>query len=659
MPTANSAGHFLSFVRPKWPARSIISFSLLLASLAMVLVVLWPLSARAAVYNPFIMVLDQKTEGKPNQTIVRFEVEKGAPGHLVRGGSFVPAEIHSKVVGATRARNRAAVREIVKQAGWNWFSGSVGWVGNAGTFAEHALAITTLEKFNGTMTNLGALLTGVQVMIDLSQGDNQQAGIDAFKGTLGFLIGKFGTAALQIANIGVVMIDQSLNEFGTTAWAEREQAWRYVYQQYYDEHFGGARTKGVSTIDLKERFEAIEARTDGGRSLDDWSVISAFYLKNTKTARQFKALLHADIEIYVNKFWDSPNFTEYASDGGWSTAGLARATSLTKEIQANLNAEHSGVLWMVLATRVLPAVQRVLIRETLQAQAAKLTKSLKDTLNQKMTIEVSAYNLTEPTRIEFMLPNGGSWRGTLKPGKSLKARITKIAFIKAGFPDTIVLHGPDGDQQKTFAIADDEAVVVFGTPKVDQIVDLSREESPLSCTVTVTEQDGHMETSTETRPAPSATRLQQGINGIGGLILGQFSPEEGWQAASPGIFEAGQMRLGAPYFEDIHSLNAPKMVETKGDLFGAFADQKYTVSRVTRHKGEFGELHKAECTSTMTLTVQGFFAEVEGKMTYVPLDRDQMQTIEDSYGNARDIVENLPGGDAIELPDLQKFVLGQ
>lgn len=653
--------------QPKRRRTPFVLFVVLLAALFGVAVAILPAGARAAVYDPFVMVLIPERDGKPNQQIVRYEVKPDAARYLVDGGGYIDATAFERLRTAAQANDQSRLKALALEEGWGWYALSAGWTGTAGTFAEHALGFTSLAKANNALTNIGGVLTVLQVGIDLAKGDNRQAGIDAYKGVTSFALSKFGSSALQLGGVAFFIIDQTLTTFGNAAWAEREAAWRHVYQRYYAFKEGEYLGTVTQQRNLVDRFRAIRARTGGGRSLNDWKVVATFYFRNARTPAKFEEYLNADIATYVAKFWNAPEFDEYSADGGWSTAGFARASSLTQAIRDKLEKEHASVITAKLIRDVLPEIQRMAVKEALEAEAKRLNEDWAKSQNESVTVEVSAYNIKAPTRFEMILPKGGSWSGTIAPGAPRKLQITKIALTLAGFPDTIVLDGPNGREEQKFKIVDDKATVVFGAPETSTVTVMSRQETALSCTIRIIEGgeglvglDGEIVgPPPETRPAPPATPVHMGVKADGTLVMGQFSAESGWQTASPGRYGEAGMSFGAPYFEDIESLSGCALARKDHDFFGAFAADTCTVTRVTSDKGPKGETRELRCTSQMTLTLKGGFSPINGVMTYMELDPKLFGQMQKGYEDAIQQMQSLPGGAGMQITDPSQFLGGQ
>ncbi len=580
-----------------------------------------------------------ENEGKPTAKVGVFEVNESAIDFLAVGGSAINVSL-DRFSGNMSASEVSALREAAALELWDWVGQSANVVGMAGTFAEHGMLYGGLSKANNAMTNIGAVLTAIQVGINLYKGETKEAAVNAFKGTLNFAIGKYGTSAMQLSSIALVAIDYSLNKFGTTAWAEREKAWRHVYRRYYAVREAGQRGTVTQQKTLAERFRAIRSRREAGRSVNDWKVVAAFYHQNAKTPEQFERWVNADIGDYVGKFWDSAQFSEYSADGNWSTAGFARSTSLTETIKTNLQREHADTIRKMLVKRVFPDLQRMIIRKTLERLVADLNETVMPELNAPVLIDVSAYDLDAPAKFVMPLPKGGQWAGTLQPGQTRQLKLTRLAYLLAGFPDTIRLEGPDGPAEKKFTVENDMATVVFGTPPVSTISVMDRTESDLSCTLTTTDRNEQVTVRTETRPAPAPTPLHFSAAPDGNAILGHFDGTA-WSLASPGRFGDAGMSLGAPYFENIVAIDGCSLARKDHDFYGTFADNQCTFTRRLIEPTGDGGTTEISCTSQVTMKLTGGFTMFNGAMVFVPMDEDFFGDLQREYEKAQDAMDGL------------------
>ncbi|MEH6740580.1 MAG: hypothetical protein V7695_18855, partial [Sulfitobacter sp.] len=235
--------------------------------------------------------------------------------------------------------------------------------GSAGTIAENVLEMGGLKNVNGAMTNLGLFMTVWQVNIDLCSGDINSAGINAYKGILGYAIGKWGSSALQVANVATFVIDVALQEFGKGAWLARTDAWRQVYTKYYRERDTGAEAGeyGVQPIwseSKEKKLTRLKAQTEGGRTINEWKFLLDYYRQKARSPGGFEALVLAEVQNYVARFWESAEFEVESRDIDSSVFGFARGASLTEGIKQKLEEEHRAKLMAVLVKKVFPEIAR-------------------------------------------------------------------------------------------------------------------------------------------------------------------------------------------------------------------------------------------------------------------------------------------------------------
>lgn len=516
-----------------------------------------PLSAPAQTGTAQRPVFDPITTrvNHPEESLVRLRLDPDLVDAL-RGRRSAAALVQSyqiSRIGQEALAEQAAIDdEQMRMEGWNQFSFWFG-MGSAGAaFAETALEFGGLSRTNAAMTNLGLLMLGWQLTLDLSRGDNTAAGTNAWRGMIGYTLGRFGTSALQIANVGMFLIDQSLQAVGTTAWAEREANWRRGYQRYYTESEASVtRSQRTETYilapTLAERVAEINSRTSGGRSMNDWRMLLWHYYRSARTPGGFRALLEREVTAYVARFWDDPFMESYLP------AGLAAGSSLTNAIRERIEAEHRRELTLRLAQEVLPDLAaRAWILE-MQARAATLTEETRDELNARRQVVVTAYGLDAPTRVSMLRPNGGSWGATLRPGQSRVLELTNLAILRAGFPDTLRLDGPDGPQEASFSLAGEErAVVVFGQPQATNVLGMAVTEGAQRCArtrrQTAQPDSDPVVVPMDPRPARAPWVLHMsGLDPVSGSgLMGRYVANQGWAEASMITMAAGGDDAASP-----------------------------------------------------------------------------------------------------------------
>jgi hypothetical protein len=144
-----------------------------------------------------------------------------------------------------------------------------------------------LSGFSNALTNVGGALSLLQVVADLSRGEPKMAGANALKNALGFAVSKFGTAALQVAFVGVFAIDYSLGKFYSEAISGREQIYIDAYTRYYSRNstYGAPNFKVKNNVDWYRTFRKIMAEAN-----------------NPKEANE---KIEKAIDDYVSYFWNS------------------------------------------------------------------------------------------------------------------------------------------------------------------------------------------------------------------------------------------------------------------------------------------------------------------------------------------------------------------
>ena len=131
-----------------------------------------------------------ENEGTIRERVVEFKINPEVKDRLASMRSFVSERGLTQMTNAQTVANAEAMHEAAAAEGWGMFNLAFGAGGAVGTMAENVLEMGGLKNVNGAMTNLGLFMTVWQVNIDLCSGDNRSAGINAYKGILGYAIGK-------------------------------------------------------------------------------------------------------------------------------------------------------------------------------------------------------------------------------------------------------------------------------------------------------------------------------------------------------------------------------------------------------------------------------------------------------------------------------------
>ncbi|MCV2894273.1 hypothetical protein [Lentibacter sp. XHP0401] len=585
-----------------------------------------PLAAEGD-FKKILMVVEN--EGSIREKVVEFKIKPEVKDRLSTMRSLVSDHGLRQMTDAQILSNREAMESAAAAEGWGMFNLGFGAGGAVGTIAENALEMGGLSNVNTAMTNLGLFMTVWQVNIDLCSGDNQSAGINAYKGVLGYAIGKWGSSALQVGNVAAFVIDVALQEFGKAAWLARTDAWRQAYTKYYTEREASAEAGeyGVQPLwseSKEKKLARVRGQTEGGRTINEWKFLLDYYRQNAKSPSGFEALVMTEVQNYVARFWSSKDFNVEKNNIDSSSWGFARGASLTDEIRQKLEDEHRAKLMAMLVKKVFPEIARLQWYRSLEGIVSDLNSKTRAELNDVIRIDIGAFNLVTPAKIVLKKPNGGEWTGSLQPNQPRTLQITKLAMLKAGWPTEISLELPDGTQTRPLAPVNDYVAISFGEPVTPLVVVYNRKETAPSCTITTIPLQGESTTRTETRPAPT-TDLDIATYPVGdatnyslSLVLGDFNGQN-WLAASPGAMGAGNtsMFFTVPRYEDISRISACEGGFLVGD---ALSQARCRVERRIDSEDENGTRTETRCTSQMTIKVKGGYITMGDEMTYVSLD---------------------------------------
>lgn len=588
-------------------------------------------------FKKILMVVEN--EGTAREKVIEFRINPEVKDRLANMRSFVSDRGLSQMTNAQTLANREAMEDAAAAEGWGMFNLGFGAGGAVGTIAENALEMGGLQNVNGAMTNLGLFMTVWQVNIDLCSGDNQSAGINAYKGVMGYAIGKWGSSALQVANVATFVIDIALQEFGKGAWLARTDAWRQVYTKYYREREADAEAGEYGEQPLwseskEKKLERIRNQTEGGRTINEWKFLLDVYRQNAHSSSGFNAMVLNEVDRYVARFWDSKDFDTEASNIDSATWGLSRGGSLTDEIKQKLEDEHRTKLMAMMVKKVFPEIARRQWYRSLEGIVQDLNDTTRAELNDVIRIDIGAFDLVAPAKIVLKKPNGGEWSGNLLPDTPRTLQITKLAMLKAGWPTEISLELPEGTQTRPLVPINDIAVISFGEPNTPMITVYDRKESALSCTVTTIPLKGERTVRKETRTAPTGDldiasyAVGSATNFSISLVMGDFNGED-WISASPGAVGKGGkgMFFTVPRYEDITKITACDGGFLAGE---GLMHATCTAERRIDIEDAKGTRTETLCTSQITLKVKGAYTTIGDKMTYIKLDGEVGDNLRDA-----------------------------
>lgn len=554
-----------------------------------------------------------QTEGAgPAQRIAAFTVNPEIYTPEAARARFAADPTMRAIREGFEAHRDARADALFRDAAWTEFSFAFDVAGEVLGQAEN-IGQLSLSNINDAMTELGLFMTIWQVSLDLANDDDRAAGSSAFRGMMAYARGKFGWPALNLFSPAIFIIDHALTSFGERAWLARTDAWRQAYVAYYREYdeTAAAAARGwlggrldLSDAEVEERVRAIRARTEGGRTRDEWLLLLYRAQQRASSPERFLAVVETELRNYVQIFWDSPQFELYSRDiqTGSGTWGFARGASLTDEIRRTLEDEHTAALMALFIREIFPRITHRNWIDATEAEVDRLNADLRPALNAPLEIVVSALDIAAPTPFEIPLPDGDGWRGLLQPGEDRVLRVTKFAWLGHGAPDRITLLRPEGVEEQPIAFdLPDRAVVQFGHPATGLIAVYRVEEADERC--------DHVYPPPSTRPPDTTHRaaprspwtLSYAVSPAGSVTIGDYDPAHGWRRAATGRPDAAGLVFAEPYFFHIASLSGC----TGGFLEGrALADAS---CRLTRSHFDVELIVPAHttCVSTAELSLIG------------------------------------------------------
>ncbi|MCF8022251.1 MAG: energy-coupling factor transporter transmembrane protein EcfT [Clostridiales bacterium] len=105
----------------------------------------------------------------------------------------------------------------LEMIGWSQALNAYGGLGSSTTLMEEVLEFSKLTGANDIMKNLGVATTVIQIMAEVSDGKYDTASQTGTKGFLSYAIAQWGSSALNVAGVGMFIIDYSLNTFAEEA----------------------------------------------------------------------------------------------------------------------------------------------------------------------------------------------------------------------------------------------------------------------------------------------------------------------------------------------------------------------------------------------------------------------------------------------------------
>ncbi len=246
---------------------------------------------------------------------------------------------------------------------WNFFNEWLGVSSNITAFSENALYMEGFKKFNNFMPEFGMSLSCFQLGIDLYTG-NYKSGVLNFTKNAGYYgIGKaFPTRAMNIAMVGVFVIDYSLNKYLNEAKSGREKLYENI---------------GIRWLTLRRR--------KGEKGKWWYKKLKKVVDSNIKNPSNISYEMNKCFKDYVNKLWD--NETEIALlHSELNSTAFTAGGGLNKKLKNKLRKELLFQLRSYNKSVVERLGKEYLIKQ--RNYAVSIKKKMIKFLNKKHKIEI-------------------------------------------------------------------------------------------------------------------------------------------------------------------------------------------------------------------------------------------------------------------------------
>lgn len=290
------------------------------------------------------------------------------------------------------------------------------------------------KSFQGSMTKLGISTACAQFAFDAYNNGltSKQTAVSAMKSTLSIAI-NFATEPIQLAYLGVGIIDLALTEVSTYAIATRYESIKNMYDEYYQRD-------GIS------------------RTVGDWrKLFKKTYKENQSKPQEALDMMNAEIDRYVQEYWEVAG----ADWNSWiesydKNAFLSKYPWPYEDDRNNISNTYKEELYSFLQT-VFHTISRDIYFDGLNAREKEL-KAMARLLNSQYAIRI-VEEVQEGDRPKWagcyarLAPLSDSadekaWTGKLDGEGGGTIRFTLLVHQRAGFPMTLELYETVDDVKK-------------------------------------------------------------------------------------------------------------------------------------------------------------------------------------------------------------------
>lgn len=281
-------------------------------------------------------------------------------------------------------------------------------------------------QFQKTMTGLGIATACAQFASDAYNNGltSRQTAMSAMKSTLSIAI-NFATEPIQLAYLGVGVIDLALTEVSAYAIDTRYESTKNMYNEYY-------------------RREAIS------RTVGDWrKLFQKIYRENAADPQAALAMMSAEVDRYVQEYWEvAGDDWESWIDSYDKNAPLSKYPWPNSDDRSNISNTYKQELYSYLQS-VWHTISRDIYFDGLIAREKELNEMAR-LLNSWYAITIiekvrEGENPKWAGCYARLAPLAGSaderaWTGKLNDKGGGTIKFTLLAHQRAGFPMTLELY---------------------------------------------------------------------------------------------------------------------------------------------------------------------------------------------------------------------------
>ncbi|NLK88023.1 MAG: hypothetical protein GX279_11115, partial [Clostridiaceae bacterium] len=297
-----------------------------------------------------------------------------------------------------------------------------------------AYDVLVSSRFQKAMTGAGISTACVQFAFDAYNNGltSSKTAVSAMQSTLNIAV-NFATPSIQLAYLGVGVIDIALTEVRTFALEKRYESTKNLYDNYYK-------------------------RSEVSRTSIDWlKLFRKIYEDNKSQPQKALDLMKAEIDRYVQEYWEvAGTADDHWEDSFDQNADMSKYPWPGKEDRINISNMHKEALYEYLQV-VFKTISRDIYFDGLTAREKEL-REMAALLNTEYAIRITeavkegdspiwagCYARLAP------LSEGAdekAWTGKLDDKGGGRMVFTLLAHEKAGFPMTLELYKTADDVKK-------------------------------------------------------------------------------------------------------------------------------------------------------------------------------------------------------------------